>query len=747
MDKEQVIHWLKTAQWRLARLGNSRRFFKGSALIRYIEVPWFEGMEEAIGWLQDEACLESLFVEGKELEGDWAPLRAWYEDSGSGAQRVWRLYHALRNKAEGDADGPYSVSKGCVWREEDTFYWDVDALPEVPEGTSGVQWHLEGIRRDSETGLFSCVLTKRERVRVDVARWASAQALGETVFTAFALGLREEEGSSVEDKLRAFAQEQGMALEDGDGIVVEVQKSKNDDCTTDVTLRNIVEEEVSKKRESVREDVGARVEREDVANASEPLEAGAFTQGVLESITNERTVGGLYNTSKEVATSKPIAFGAADERSAKTIYEAVAEAEARNQLEKGEEAAEAEGGTLEQVTNRLNSDGTWNIAKQTTQELQVESASETKRGGVLSDVVRVLNRNMPSPLEPGEAEQGVIESVTNEKTPGGLYNTSREVARAKAVSEGEADEACAKTIFEHVHEETGRNAKSVEREAPDAGGGKSYRRTVRLNEDGTFDASLTTTTELARDDAGSRVEAGAIVSGEGKSARNLDTGDVAGFVKGASAMATGAVGVLVSQQQRKTAGGRVDVEVVKQDAWAHLDAFTLATDERGGIEEVFTFSNKSAEEVAELGLKARALSVRKNAFGLFDGGGSAVKVARSRGVQSGRKYKEYEATTEVQDGQLVVLGNHVFKKTVKLTRLEGVLHDNDPTGESETSAFAKVKGCAEARVQNLGNGYWAYSGVTKKVETLEFVKTIPEEPTGFVAEGTWSATSATGSEA
>ena len=50
-------------------------------------------------------------------------------------------------------------------------------------------------------------------------------------------------------------------------------------------------------------------------------------------------------------------------------------------------------------------------------------------------------------------------------------------------------------------------------------------------------------------------------------------------------------------------------------------------------------------------------------------------------------------------------------------------------------------------MQNLGNGYWAYSGVTKKVETLEFVKTIPEEPTGFVAEGTWSATSATGSEA
>ena len=244
MTREDVIHYLRCAPWKTARFGANVRFFRGDTLVRYIDVPFFEGMEDAVGWLcSDEGCAE-VFVDGKRPKVRWKPLRAWYEDSGGPGGRSWRLYHAVRNAEDADAGGPYAVENGCVYKEEHTFFWRVAEVMEAPEGGSGVAYSIQGIRRDGESGLFSYVLVRRERVQVDVGPWLSHQETGETRESALLLGVREEEGSGVDDKIADFAQRHGMRVDDGDGTVVDIQKSKNDDCTTDVTLVNTSEEPV-----------------------------------------------------------------------------------------------------------------------------------------------------------------------------------------------------------------------------------------------------------------------------------------------------------------------------------------------------------------------------------------------------------------------------------------------------------------------------------------------------------------------
>ena len=248
MEREDIIHYLKTAEWHTARFGANVRFFRGDTLVRYIEIPFFDGMEDAVNWLNSEEGCEEIFVDGKRPDIRWKPLRAWYEDSGTFNNRSWRLYHAVRNADDDAADGPYTVEDGCVYKEEHTFFWRTAEVMEVPKGSSGISYTLQGIRRDEESGLFSYVLVKRERVQVNVGPWLSHQELGETRESALLLGVREEEGSSVDDKIAAFASEHQMKTTDGDGSVVDIQKSKNDDCTTDVTLVNTKEEKVAGER-------------------------------------------------------------------------------------------------------------------------------------------------------------------------------------------------------------------------------------------------------------------------------------------------------------------------------------------------------------------------------------------------------------------------------------------------------------------------------------------------------------------
>lgn len=333
-DAERLSAWAASwcdnhARWQVVR---HRWGVKGvKTLVRVADNPPLECMRQLLDFLRSEAGCAQVWANGKDLGADWRPMGAWYEEARAedGTQAVTlRVYQALRDKQDGEAEGPFLVQDGCLWKISHTFYWDVPEVLDAPASSSGVAYEVQGIRRDDGTGLFSYVLVRRERVAVEVGPWLAHQDAFEDRARALLLGLREEEGGSVDDKVAAFAQKAGMTLEDGGGVTVDVQKSKNDDCTTDVTIENAAEQAVPSAAVTVAEDAfGKRttvLDRNQTAAAETAFERSVSATGrnvtqaaaapeapsaangnALTRAENAKTPGGRYVASVTTTTPKP----------------------------------------------------------------------------------------------------------------------------------------------------------------------------------------------------------------------------------------------------------------------------------------------------------------------------------------------------------------------------------------------------------------------------------------------------------
>ena len=297
-------------------------------------------LREVLGFLSSAAGAKGVFVDGKEV-GDWAPMGAWYEEvrAEDGTQAVTvRVFQALRGAEDGEADGPFLVEDGCVWRVDHTFYWAVGEVPEVPAGSSGVSYALQGLRRDDETGLYDCVLVRRERVPVEVGPWASHLDVYRERETALLLGVRDDGEGSVDEKVAGFLGEHDLPLAAGDGKVLDVGKRKNEDCTTDVTVEVTAEVGVPEAAVVVAEDAFAR--RVSVTDRAQETEAGAPTLG--GEARSERTAGGRFDNVMVTVTPKEVPEAAVE--GTRTLYEVEERVEDRNVTPPPEGGAATAGG-------------------------------------------------------------------------------------------------------------------------------------------------------------------------------------------------------------------------------------------------------------------------------------------------------------------------------------------------------------------------------------------------------------------
>ena len=824
MEREDIIHYLKTAEWHTARFGANVRFFRGDTLVRYIEIPFFDGMEDAVNWLNSEEGCEEIFVDGKRPDIRWKPLRAWYEDSGTFNNRSWRLYHAVRNADDDAADGPYTVEDDCVYTEEHTFFWRTAEVMEVPKGSSGISYSLQGIRRDEESGLFSYVLVKRERVQVNVGPWLSHQELGETRESALLLGVREEEGSSVDDKIAAFASEHQMKTTDGDGSVVDIQKSKNDDCTTDVTLVNTKEEKVAGAVTVVRETAFAN----ETATTDRNTEPAEDTPEVGEELRQERTPGGKVNVVRTKVTPKAvdgaIIEGAAD------IFSVTETTTDRNKNLAGELPTSANGdGTIRRVRSEMTAEGKHNVTESIEREISVPRAVTVVRETAFANETATTDRN----TEPAEDTPEVGEELRQERTPGGKVNVvrtkvtpkeaqavvetsssdafsssttttyrnaeepasaeefgsasaqpnelgrydgqvthetpkpevmvgyaSRKTAFAEyrtttyrnatspkeASANGESASAspnrlgrvdgeltevfptlhsagsagigCEKTIYEHRHTKTGRNLDAIpnggEAEEQDKASGKTYRLSAQLNEFGKYDTEEVETTELKVPNYRTSKQETALSTVIETSGANdpLPPEDPSASTDG----------MTVKIDKQITPSGRTTWNKQEVTAKAVLDIHTFDKDSSGRKLQVCVFQNQK-----ELpGGTWTGGSFRKNEFGRYDGQFSYSGRDSSSGGQDA-----WEQSYSLSNGKIFTSGKKVFKLTVTMTYVQGVLHDNDPSDGSSQSAAARLQGCNDGDISYLGDGWWSYKGYKNKQETIEQIGTISDDGSNF----------------
>ena len=283
-QKRQCAAWCKSHYWQIQNRGQWRYRYHEEAMVRYHEAANLdtEIYEPLLEYLNSDDCLEWLSVHNKRLsEQGWKTKNAWYEtpegniDERTKLKRV-RIYHAVvKSNGDGEGDGPYTVENGCRWKVTHEFFWKQSALPSLPESSSGVNYQLQGVVRDDETGLFSCVIERRERVQQDVPEYETGKTVFETRSEEQHLGVKQGAVATT-----------GKKASVGTGRMIRRRITKNEDCTSDVVNETIEEEQVEGAVTEATETMRTTVNRNMPSKANETgLELG-------ESVRNERTEGG-----------------------------------------------------------------------------------------------------------------------------------------------------------------------------------------------------------------------------------------------------------------------------------------------------------------------------------------------------------------------------------------------------------------------------------------------------------------------
>ena len=504
----KYAEWSGRQFWQYQRRGSWKFAWHGDTLVRYVELApadpdftaglleYLKTPESVLGFTSGGKSYAGATVYNRpaKLEAAWKPVSAWYEQQEGQVDertklKVIRVYQALQKATGQNGDGPYTVENGCRYKVSFTFYWKVESLPNVPQGTSGVSYQLEQVNRDDETGLWNCCLVRRERVQQDVAEYT-------TDVTAFEARTEEQHLGVKAGNVAGT----GKAARAGGGVLVKRQVRKNEDCTSDVVNETVTERPVEGAAKSVERTLRAETVTVEDRNMEAKLPEAGLKVG--ERVRNEKTPGGRWNRQRTVTTPK-IPEGPIRETCQKTVFEhRHASTEVREKRPAAPEVKAAAEGKIEQETVRALDDGTYERELEERTEQAAEGAVEETRK-MLRGVKRIrVNRNMAAKASAAGMRSGG--TVRNERTEGGLWNQT--IEETEQTPTGKIQESCQKNALQHVHQRTENVADNPgAAETAAAGGGTIHRREVRRTEEGTYDVTEVTDTAIAAEE---KVECG-----------------------------------------------------------------------------------------------------------------------------------------------------------------------------------------------------------------------------------------------
>ena len=371
-------------KWQTLNRAQWRYIFHEKTLVRYVDVA---KMDEGIVPLLLEyltaedgsggyLCSSTLQLYGQGVSAEWTPVRAWYEITSKAAGSVAgvRLYHALTSEPEEQEDGPYLVEDGCAYKVSLTYYWKVAELPTVPASTSGVSYRLS-FQRDTDNGLYTATIEKRERVQQDIPLYLHAETIYEKHQTEQHLGVKQADVATT-----------GLAAGVANGVLTQRTLSKNSDCTTDVSNAVETEKPVSNAVVERRMTLHGLTESVTNRNQSAPLPAPSE---IGHSVVNRKTPGGLYDTVETVEGKTPA--GLISEGCTRDGY-THHHSETRNEAERQEVETEFTPGKIVRKTASLNNNGTANNSTDTATAVpRVNKYSYSRDNGEVVHVVEYKN--------------------------------------------------------------------------------------------------------------------------------------------------------------------------------------------------------------------------------------------------------------------------------------------------------------------------------------------------------------------
>ena len=458
-----------------------RRFLKG--------IPWAQ-VHDAIRYLISQSPYKGIIYNGVELKGEYRPtLTQWRRDDqeqvGGNAQGSYTLIQDLIEVTD-DGDSLDTVSAdSCSETELTKWVWDAPEIEELPyDGSQGVTYAIRQVRRN-EDGTFDYALVKQV-AKTKFSGWIVTECdkysrVSVKVFDNVYGGLFD--GDPFTDGTTVLPIPAPCEAEDG--TLVQVSVAQNPDCTFRITVQkteaNPNVEKTSETRKGLR---GVVTSETTVATYPHPetgLELG-------EQVRNELRPDGLYDVTHVTVATEDV--GDIGSSCGRTVFEHQ-HAETRNEASRPEdEASSAGGGKTYQVQSRATEEGTWDVTRTETTEIERKGAQKTKQKTLRGVTETTVDRN----VDDGDVTvTNVGDRVSVEMTPGGKWN--RTVTKVSKEPVGDVGSSCETTVFEHRHVESENVPDRPDPEASSAGGGKTYQVQARATEEGTWDVSRTTVEE------------------------------------------------------------------------------------------------------------------------------------------------------------------------------------------------------------------------------------------------------------
>lgn len=442
---EACREWCRCHYWQLLEKRGWKYKFHESVMVRYYEEANLDPtlLEPLLEFLKNGEWQAVCTVHNKPFDAEgWVTKEAWYQTGDGDTKdttklKVTRIYHAMtKSEADGEGDGPYEIENGCAYRVSFEFFWNQTKLPVVPNSGSGVSYRLSGVTRNDDTGLFNCVLERRERVQQDIPEYVRE-------VDAFRTQKREEHKG-----IKGGTTKGGKPASVKKGVIVTRDVSKNEDCTHDTSNTTIVSNEVNG---AVTETIvglhggsTVTVNRNMRNKASEDeLEPG-------ESVRNELNEDLTWN--QTIRSWKRNFFQWIRGVCRKTIYRhthAVTTATGTNPGFDHVSIPTKAPGKVHEIDVQRTETG-FDVTDTVNEDLPVADATVEKRVFLDGVTKTTVNRNQTAPAK--DFDIGIGGSVRNEKTESGLFDQT--IVEASAENVGKTGEHCEQTHLIHTHGQT-----------------------------------------------------------------------------------------------------------------------------------------------------------------------------------------------------------------------------------------------------------------------------------------------------
>lgn len=570
--QQKAREWVDSLEnrWRLQILSEKTRVNRTTGerkklptrIRRFAEgMPW-AFVDEAIRYLLSKAPYEGVIYNGVKIRGRYRPtITTWTRDDQmvvNGPGKLDGTYTLVQDLVEMDIKDVYGARSSISCSEEvlTEWHWDEDSLVDLPPPEQGVTYAIVNVGR-KEDGTFDYAVVKRRALTQHAGEKTTRDtAVEKIVVDTWDNVYTDEDGRYMDDTGTYLDIPESSS---GDGVVVEVSRSENPDCTFKVqavktTAKEICVKDMStetqydrrksvscigqerplppappahdgvvKQHENqlqpdgrysteettstelpvdhsvVRVTVGRRGKRREVIDRHQDLPANTEGLKVGQSVTVEKTPGHLYDNTVvnfDLSDKTPVAESCEIDLYKHDHSRTIAGVEG---IPDEDDHVEGSGvdGFVKTRTTQMDDEGSVSQRNDVHRELRVDKSRETWQVGLRGVRHRVENQHVKTPWpEPEFTRDNIGKTISNERTPGGLYNVVIEGVD-RNLDPLQTREGCEKTVFEHTDsradtDPSGEFTGCVE----DAGGGVHRRMQGDLTDDGSVTITRIVTNEL-----------------------------------------------------------------------------------------------------------------------------------------------------------------------------------------------------------------------------------------------------------